>query len=99
MLFMVIEHFKDRDALPVYRRFRDRGRMMPEGLVFHDSWVEANCDRCFQIMECDDLRLLQLWAAHWRDLVEFELVPVAPGKATAEGLAPLLDRPLGDEGT
>ncbi|MCH8998115.1 MAG: DUF3303 family protein [Proteobacteria bacterium] len=52
----------------------------------------------YQIMECDDVRLLQQWAAHWRDLVAFEFVPVAPGKATAEGLAPLLDRPLGDEG-
>ncbi|MCH8155672.1 MAG: DUF3303 family protein, partial [Proteobacteria bacterium] len=65
------------------------------GMTFVESWVEANCDRCFQIMECDDVRLLQVWAAHWRDLVEFEFVPVAPGKATAEALMPLLDRPLG----
>jgi hypothetical protein len=99
MLFMVIERFKDRDALAVYRRFRERGRMTPDGLTFVESWVEANCERCFQIMECDDVRLLQQWAAHWRDPVAFEFVPVAPGKATAEGLMPLLDRPLGDEGT
>ena len=91
MLFMVIERFKDRDALAVYRRFRERGRMTPDGLTFVESWVEANCDRCFQIMECDDVRLLQVWAAHWCDLVEFEFVPVAPGKATAEALAPLLE--------
>ncbi len=99
MLFMVIERFKDRDALAVYRRFRERGRMTPDGLTFVESWVEANCDRCFQIMECDDVRLLQQWAAHWRDLVAFEFVPVAPGKATAEGLMPLLDRAHGDEAT
>ena len=91
MLFMVIERFKDRDALAVYRRFRERGRMTPDGLTFVESWVEANRDRCFQIMECDDVRLLQVWAAHWRDLVEFEFVPVAPGKDTAAAFAPLLE--------
>ncbi len=98
MLFMVIERFKDRDALSVYRRFRERGRMMPEGLRFVESWVEANCERCFQIMECDDLRVLQQWAVQWRDLVEFEFVPVVPGKDTAEALMPLIDRSPGDEG-
>ncbi len=91
MLFMVIERFKDRDALAVYRRFRERGRMTPDGLTFVESWVEANCERCFQIMECDDLRLLQVWAAQWRDLVEFEFVPVVTGKATAAAFAPLLE--------
>ena len=93
MLYMVIERFKDRDALAVYRRFRDRGRMTPEGLSFVGSWVEANCDRCFQLMECDDVRLLQVWAASWRDLVSFEFVPVVPGKETADVLAPYLDAP------
>lgn len=93
MLFMVIERFKGRDALSVYRRFRERGRMTPEGLTFVESWVEANCDRCFQLMECSDPRLLQQWAAKWRDLVEFEFVPVVPGKETAEALSPLLDEP------
>ena len=91
MLFMVIERFKDRDALAVYRRFQERGRMTPDGLSFVESWVEANCDRCFQIMECDDVRLLQVWAAHWRDLVEFEFVPVVTGKDTAAAFAPLLE--------
>ncbi len=99
MLFMVIERFKDRDALAVYRRFRERGRMTPDGLTFVESWVEANCERCFQIMECGDLRLLQQWATHWCDLVEFEFVPVVPGKATAEALMPLLDRPAGEGGS
>ena len=89
MLFMVIERFKDRDALAVYRRFQEKGRMTPDGLIFVGSWVEANCDRCFQLMECDDVRLLQQWAAHWRDLVSFEFVPVVTGKETAEGLLPL----------
>ena len=62
MLFMVIERFKDNDMLPICKRLRDRGRMFPEGLRYLDSWVEPNFSRCFQLMECDDLRLFQEWA-------------------------------------
>jgi tRNA splicing endonuclease len=47
MLFMVIEKFKNKDALAVYRRFREHGRMMPDGLKYVESWIEANFDRCF----------------------------------------------------
>ncbi len=86
MLFMVIESFRNQDAKAVYRRFRDKGRMTPEGLTFLSSWVTADLDRCFQIMECDDVGLLQSWAAEWSDLVEFEIVPVAAGKDTAAAL-------------
>ena len=57
MLFMVVERFRDRDAKAVYRRFRDQGRMAPDGLKYVGSWIEANFDRCFQLMECDDPRL------------------------------------------
>ncbi|WP_414581921.1 DUF3303 domain-containing protein [Scytonema sp. PCC 10023] len=87
---MVIEHFKNRDAVPIYRRFREQGRMMPEGLNYVGSWVEANFDRCFQLMECDDLRLLQQWVLQWQDLGEFEIVPVVPSKETMETITPLL---------
>ena len=80
MLFMVIEHFKNRDAAPVYKRFRERGRMMPEGLSYIDSWVETNFDRCFQLMECDDQRLLEEWIANWNDLADFEVVEVRTSK-------------------
>jgi hypothetical protein len=90
MLFMVIEHFRNRDAKAVYRRFRDQGRMAPEGLVYVNSWIEANFDRCFQLMECDDPRLLQEWIASWGDLVDFEIVPVVPSNETAETIAPYL---------
>lgn len=76
MLFMVIEHFKNRDAAPVYKRFREHGRMAPEGLKYIDSWVETNFDRCFQLMECDDAELFHEWIAHWKDLVDFEVVEV-----------------------
>ena len=87
MLFMVIENFRDQDAKAVYRRFRDLGRLTPDGLTFVNSWVEANLGRCFQLMECDDVTLLQRWVAEWSDLVEFEIVPVVPGKAVADALS------------
>ena len=84
MLFMVIERFRDRDAKAVYRRFREQGRMTPEGLTYVGSWIEANFDRCFQLMECDDARLLQDWLLNWSDLMECEIVPVVPSDQTRE---------------
>jgi uncharacterized protein DUF3303 len=84
MLFMVVERFRDRDAKAVYRRFRDQGRMMPDGLTYAGSWIEANFDRCFQLMECDDARLLQDWLLGWSDLMECEIVPVVPSDQTRE---------------
>ena len=76
MLFMVIEHFKDRDPGPVYERFAKDGRMMPDGLNYINSWIEVGMDRCFQVMETQDPILLQEWIKTWGDLVDFEVVPV-----------------------
>lgn len=90
MLFMVIERFRNSDAKAVYRRFQEQGRMMPEGLKYVGSWVEANFDRCFQLMECDDARLFQQWVVQWQDLSEFEIVPVVPSKETGEAISPML---------
>jgi uncharacterized protein DUF3303 len=90
MLFMVIERFKNRDAKAIYRRFRDQGRGMPDGLKYVGSWIETNFDRCFQLMECDDARLFQQWTARWSDLIEFEIVPVVPSAETRETIEPLL---------
>ena len=84
MLFMVVERFRDRDAKAIYRRFRDQGRMMPDGLSYVGSWIEANFDRCFQLMECDDARLLQQWLLNWSDLMECEIVPVVASDQTRE---------------
>lgn len=84
MLFMLIEHFPNRDPLPIYQHLRDKGRGMPDGLKYIGSWVEPNFDRCFQLMECDDVQLIQEWALHWRGLGSFEIVPVVPGKETGE---------------
>ena len=82
MLFMVIERFRDRDAKAVYRKLRDQGRGLPDGLRYVGSWIEANFDRCFQVMECDDPLLLQEWVLFWGDLVTFEIVPVAASPHT-----------------
>ena len=86
MLFMVIETFGP-DPKAIYRRFREKGRQMPDGLDFVDSWVTADLARCFQVMRCDDVALLQRWVAEWRDLTEFEIVPVVAGRETAAALA------------
>jgi hypothetical protein len=90
MHFMVVERFREQDAPAVYRRFRDRGRLAPDGLRYVASWVTADLARCFQVMECDEVTLLQQWVAQWSDLVAFEIVPVTEGKAVAEALGPLL---------
>ncbi|HMP03676.1 MAG TPA: DUF3303 family protein [Gemmatales bacterium] len=84
MLFMVIERFKDRNPVPIYQRVREQGRSLPEGLRYVDSWVEVNFQRCFQLMECDDANQLMEWILHWRDLVEFEVVPVSPSKSVRD---------------
>ena len=90
MLFMVIERFRNHDGKAIYRRLRDRGRQMPDGLSFVSSWVQADMGRCFQLMECDDITLLQRWVVQWSDVMDFEIVPVVAGKDTASALAPLL---------
>jgi hypothetical protein len=76
MLYMIVERFRGGDAVPVYRRFREKGRMAPEGLRYVDSWVTKDLTRCYQVMECSSPALLESWMANWRDLVEFEVVPV-----------------------
>lgn len=90
MLYMVVEHFKQQDALPVYRRFRQRGRLAPEGLTYVASWVDENFHRCFQLMETDDRNLLDRWLANWNDLVDFEVFPVMTSREAAERMAPYL---------
>ena len=87
---MIIEHFKKGDPLPVYRRFRDRGRLAPDGLRYVTSWVTTDYRRCFQVMECDDINDLEAWIANWRDVTDFEIVPVVTSKEAVEALAPRL---------
>ena len=79
---MVIEHF--RDPVAVYRRFREHGRMAPEGLTYVSSWITPDLARCYQVMETADRRLLDEWMKNWSDLAEFEVHPVIGSKEAAE---------------
>jgi hypothetical protein len=87
MLYMVVEHFKDGDPLPVYRRFRDHGRLAPEGLQYVSSWIDEKLETCFQLMETDERSLLDEWMAKWSDIVEFEVYAVMTSKEAAERVA------------
>jgi hypothetical protein len=89
-LYMVIERFKDGGALPVYRRFRDSGRMQPPGLLYVSSWIDDRHWVCYQIMETDDPSKLEQWIAHWEDLMDFEVHPVISSPEAFEKVRPLL---------
>ena len=90
MLYMIVENFRGGDPLPVYRRFRDQGRLAPEGLQYVSSWVQEDFTRCFQLMACEDRALLDEWASRWADLVDFEIVPVMTSEQARTVIAPRL---------
>lgn len=90
MQYMVIERFRNGDAVPVYRRFREEGRLAPEGLEYVASWVDLELRVCYQVMETADRALLETWMSRWSDIVEFEVVPVQPSKEAAAAIAPRL---------
>jgi hypothetical protein len=90
MLYMIVESFRDGDAVSMYRRFRDQGRMAPEGLRYVGSWVTDDLRRCFQIMECEDPQLLDQWTARWADLIDFEIIPVMTSAEAVAAVAPRL---------
>jgi len=87
---MVVEHFRPGKAPEVYRRFRDRGRMAPEGVRYLSSWIDLEFRRCFQVMEAESEAALKLWTCHWDDLVDFEIVPVRTSEQAAKVIAPQL---------
>ena len=84
---MIIEHFRNQDPVPIYRRFRDRGRLAPEGLQYVSSWVDEKLQRCFQLMETDHREYLDEWVANWNDLVEFEVYPVISSQEAVEKIS------------
>ena len=90
MLYMIIERFKNRDPVPVYRKFRDKGRMAPEGLTYVSSWITEDMDCCYQVMECDDRRILDEWMTRWSDVTDFEVIPVVTSAQAVERIAPRL---------
>ena len=88
-LFMVVEHFRNREAAPVYRRFKERGRMAPDGLTYVSSWVDENLATCYQLMETSNRALLDQWMRNWIDLVEFEVHAVISSHEAAQRVASL----------
>ena len=90
MTFLVVENFRDGNPVPVYRRFRDQGRLAPEGLRYVASWVARDLRRCFQVMECEDAHLLEAWKARWQDLVDFEVIPVMTSDEAMTAVGPRL---------
>jgi len=86
---MIIEHYKAGPE-PVYRRFRERGRMAPDGLRYVTSWVTTDLAHCYQVMECDDRALLEQWMNHWSDIVEFEVIAVVTSAEAAAAVSPRL---------
>lgn len=86
-LYMVIERFKGGDPVPVYRRFREQGRLAPDGLTYISSWVNTNLDCCYQLMETDDRLLLNEWMGRWSDIVDFEVHLVIPSAEAADRVA------------
>lgn len=81
---MIVEHFKNGDALPVYQRFRISGRMAPEGLAYVSSWVDDKFERCYQLMQTNDPTLLDGWMANWNDLIDFEVYAVITSTEAVE---------------
>lgn len=90
MLYVIVETFRGGDAVPVYRRFRDQGRLGPDGLRYVGSWVSVDFRRCFQVMECDDPAVLSEWIAKWEDLIAFEVIPVRTSADAVAAIAPRL---------
>jgi uncharacterized protein DUF3303 len=87
MLYMVIEHFNAGAAPEIYRRARDRGRLLPPGLEYVDSWVDLDYRRCFQLMRTEDPALFEVWIRQWSDLGRFEVVPVRTSADAARHIA------------
>ena len=88
MLYMVIERFRSGDAAPIYRRFREQGRMMPEGLRYVGSWITEDVALCYQVMECEDRGDLETWMSRWSDLMDFDVIPVITSAEAAARVTP-----------
>jgi hypothetical protein len=89
VLFLIVERFRNGDPFPVYRRFRAQGRLAPEGLKYVSSWVTTDLSRCYQVMECDEPKLVDAWIERWKDLAEFEVIPVVTSAEAAARAAAL----------
>ncbi len=85
MLYMVVERFKDAPA--IYRRLHEKGRMMPEGLEYVSSWIDVDLKTCWQLMRAKDESIFRTWTDNWKDLMDFEVVPVRTSAEVREMMA------------
>ncbi len=76
MLYMVIESFLPGKEKLIYQRLEEKGRLMPDGVRYINSWVERDLSKCYQVMECDSEENLLAWMRNWDDLMKFEIIPV-----------------------
>jgi len=76
MLYMIVERFQSGKAKALYERFEEKGRMLPEGVHYINSWIDEQVSVCFQVMESDTKEKLQQWIDQWNDLADFEIIPV-----------------------
>ena len=83
---MVVERFKDDSARHVYHRAREKGRMLPDGLEYVNSWVSSDFDRCFQLMKTEDPKLFRQWIEKWEDLIDFEVIQVVSSEEASNAL-------------
>jgi len=90
MQFVIVERFHNGDPVPIYRRFRDKGRMAPDGVHYVASWVSQDLTQCYQVMECEDRRLLDAWIAKWSHICDFEVIPAMTSAEAAAAVAPRL---------
>ena len=87
MHYMVYERFKTNAVPEIYRRLKEKGRMMPDGLEYVSSWIDVDLTRCYQLMRTNDASLFPLWTDNWKDLMEFEIIPVRTSAETTELMA------------
>ena len=90
MLFMIVERFRTPGGADVYRRARDQGRMIPDGVSYVASWVDLDFNSCYQLMEAPNAAALDPWLDRWRDLVDFDVVPVRTSAEASALIAPRL---------
>ena len=90
MQFVIVERFHNGDPVPIYRRFRDRGRLVPGGLKYIASWVSQDLTQCYQVMECDNRQLIDEWLARWSDICDFEVIPAMTSAEAVAAVAPRL---------
>ena len=84
MLYMVIEHFHPDKIKELYERFDKKGRLMPNGVHYINSWTDTKVETCYQIMESESEEKLNEWIDNWKDFADFVIIPVLSSEQARE---------------